>query len=128
MSVLQLLQTTLAEFVPHRNLALVNNSVLLSVNSNLNVLEPNLNSSDITAGEKQELQSLLKSFGNLFISEDGSLGKTSAVKHGINTSGNPIRQPIRCQAENLKSPINTEVERCCQKWSFIKAAVHGHCL
>lgn len=76
-----------------------------SVNSNSNVLEPNRNSSDIAAGEKQQLQSLLKSFGNLFVSEDG----TSVVKHGINTSGNPIRQPIRRQAESLKSAVNTEV-------------------
>ena len=33
------------------------------------------------------------------------------VKHGINTSGNPIRQPIRRQAESLKSAVNTEVEK-----------------
>ena len=95
--------TTLAEFVPHRNIALVNDSVSQSVNSNSNVLEPCLNSCDITEGEKKELQSLLKSFGNIFVSEDGSLGRASVVKHGINTSGNPIRQPIRRQAESLKS-------------------------
>ena len=74
MSALQLLQCTLAEFVPHRNIALVNDSVSLSVNSNSNVLEPDLNSSNLTEVEKQELRSLLKSFGSLFVSEDGSLG------------------------------------------------------
>ena len=31
-----------------------------------------------------------KSIGNIFVSEDGCLGRTSVVKHGINTSGNPI--------------------------------------
>ena len=61
--------TTLAEFVPHRNIALMNDSVSLSVNSNSNVLEPNLNSSDINEWERKELQSLLKSFGNIFVSE-----------------------------------------------------------
>ena len=107
--------TTLAEFVPHRNIALVNDSVSLSVNSNSNVLEPDLNSSDLTEVEKQELRSLLKSFGSLFVSEDGSLGRTSAVRHGISTSGNPIRQPIRCQTESLKSVVNTEVEKMLSK-------------
>ena len=93
----------------------MNDSVSLSVNSNSNVLEPNLNSPDITEGEKKELQSLLKSFGNIFVSEDGSLGRTSVVKHGINTSGNPIRQPIRRQAESLKSAVNSEVEKMLSK-------------
>ena len=106
---------TLAEFVPQRNIALVNDSVSLSVNSNSNVLEPNVNSSDITEGIKQELRSLLKSLGNIFLSEDGSLGRTSVVKHGINTTENPIRQPIRRQAESLKFAVNTEVEKMLSK-------------
>ena len=79
------------------------------------MLEPDLNSSDLAEVEKQELRNLLKSFGSLFVSEDGSLGRTSAVKHGISTSGNPIRQPIRRQAESLKSAVNTEVEKMLSK-------------
>ena len=57
--------TTLTEFVPHRNIALVNDSVSLSVN----------------------LYS---------VSEDGSLGRTSVMKYGIDTT---IWQPMQCQAE-----------------------------
>lgn len=73
------------------------------------------------------MRNLLDRCGDLFVSENGELGRTSVVKHNISTSGRPIRQPIHRQPERLKRNVNEEVEKMLSKgvirpssspWSF----------
>ena len=71
----------------------------------------NLDSTEITDSEKHELRNLLRKFDDLFVSENGALGRTKVVKHWINTSGSPIRQPLRRQPESLKGDMNEEVKK-----------------
>ena len=71
----------------------------------------NLDCLDVSEKEKQKLRNLLDRFGDLFVSENGELGRTSVVKHSITTSGRPIRQPMRRQPESLKRNVNEEVEK-----------------
>eukprot|EP00731_Ephydatia_muelleri_P031108 Em0022g622a len=71
----------------------------------------NLDSTEITDSEKHELRNLLRKFDDLFVSENGALGRTKVVKHRINTSGSPIRQPLRRQPESLKGDMNEEVKK-----------------
>ena len=67
----------------------------------------NLDSTEITDSEKYELRNLLRKFDDIF----GALGRTKVVKHRINTSGSPIRQPLRRQPESLKGDMNEEVKK-----------------
>ena len=71
----------------------------------------NLDSTEITDSEKHELRNLLRKFDDLFVSENGALGRTKVVKHRINTSGSPIRQPLHRQPESLKGDMNEEVRK-----------------
>ena len=71
----------------------------------------NLDSTEITDSEKHELRNLLRKCDDLFVSENGALGRTKVVKHRINTSGSPIRQPLRHQPESLKGDMNEEVKK-----------------
>ena len=57
----------------------------------------------------------MRKFDDLFVSENGALGRTKVVKHSINTSGGPIRQPMRRQPESLKGDMNEEVGKMLSK-------------
>ena len=54
---------------------------------------------------------LLMEFSDLFASEDAPLGRTSLVKHSIETEGPPIRQPRRRLPVALKDTVNGEVQK-----------------
>ena len=102
----------LGQFVPQRNLILMEGNVATVGSGNCReVTTFNLNSTEITDSEKHELRNLLRKFDDLFVSENGALGRTKVVKHRINTSGSPIGQPLRRQPESLKGDMNEEVKK-----------------
>ncbi|KAL5516223.1 hypothetical protein EMCRGX_G001504 [Ephydatia muelleri] len=102
----------LGQFVPQRNLILMESNVATVGSGNRReVTTFNLDSTEITDSEKHELRNLLRKFDDLFVSENGALGRTKVVKHRINTSGSPIRQPLRRQPESLKGDMNEEVRK-----------------
>ena len=108
----------LGVFVPQNDLLLLENSnmaALVSGDSKSAGVKLNLDCSEVSEQEKQKLRNLLDKFGDLFVSENGELGRTSVVKHSISTSGRPIRQPIRRQPESLKRNVNEEVEKMLSK-------------
>ena len=108
----------LGVFVPQNDLLLLENSnmaALVSGDSKSAGVKLNLDCSEVSEKEKQKLRNLLDKFGDLFVSENGELGRTSVVKHSISTSGRPIRQPIRRQPESLKRNVNEEVEKMLSK-------------
>ena len=53
--------------------------------------------SDLSAGQQQELLTLLHQYKDLFAIKNQPLGHTSVVKHTIYTEGSPIRQPVHHQ-------------------------------
>eukprot|EP00731_Ephydatia_muelleri_P020689 Em0013g416a len=98
--------------VMNRNLILMESNVATVGSGNRReVTTFNLDSTEIPDSEKYELRNLLRKFGDLFVSENGALGRTKVVKHRINTSGSPIRQPLRRQPESLKGDMNEEVKK-----------------
>ena len=108
--------TTIANFVPRRNVFLLEDveghaqrggaSEKLRKGSWLKV---DLQGSELTTKEMKELRGLLEEYSELF--SDGELGRTSKVKHGILTSGPPIRQPIRRQPVALRKTVQEEVHK-----------------
>ena len=87
----------LGEFVAQNDLLLLENSNVAASVSGDNKsagVKLNLDCLEVSEKEKQKLRNLLDRFGDLFVSENGELGRTSVVKHSITTSGRPIRQPI----------------------------------
>eukprot|EP00731_Ephydatia_muelleri_P037182 Em0411g3a len=102
----------LGQFVPQRNLILMESNVATVGSGNRReVTTFNLDSTEITDSEKHELRNLLRKFDDLFVSENGALGRTKVVKHRINTSGSPIRQPLHRQPESLKGDMNEKVRK-----------------
>ena len=84
----------LGQFVPQRNLILMESNVATIGSGNRREITTfNLDSTEITDSEKHELRNLLRKFDDLFVSENGALGRTKVVKHRINTYGSSIRQP-----------------------------------
>lgn len=69
-----------------------------------------LDSTNLSSSQKQDLKSLLSSFSNLFASLTGALGRTS-VKHAIQLEVPPAKQPLRCMPEALKAAIKEEVQK-----------------
>ena len=70
-----------------------------------------LTGTSLTPSQQEQLQSLLSSFHNVFAKAEAPLGRTGIVKHGIQTSGSPIRQPLRCLPQALKPIVNSEVQK-----------------
>ncbi|KAL5479659.1 hypothetical protein EMCRGX_G023211 [Ephydatia muelleri] len=117
----------LGVFVPQNDLLLLENSNMAALvfgDSKSAGVKLNLDCSEVSEKEKQKLRNLLDKFGDLFVSENGELGRTSVVKHSISTSGRPIRQPIRRQPESLKRNIN-EVEKMLSRGAVV-ALEKGH--
>ena len=74
-----------------------------------------LTSSELSPTQQQELLALLQDYSGLFATDNGSLGRTSVVKHEIHTSGHPIRQPVRRQPRALQDTIDNEVQQMLQR-------------
>ena len=107
----------MGEFVAQNELLLQENSNLAASVSGDNKsvgVKLNLDCLKVLEKEKQKLRNLLDRFGDLFVSENGELGRTR-VKHSITTSGRPIRQPMHRQLESLKRNVNEEVEKMLSK-------------
>ena len=108
--------TKIASFYPIQNVCVVEDKT--SVNTateSLNVVDfsdADMGGSELTESQRGELMSLLQKYKSLFPkSNDGSLGRTSIVKHGIITEGPPIRQKYRRLPFATKNVVNEEVQK-----------------
>ena len=74
-------------------------------------LNIDLDSSNLSSVQIQELKRSLVSFSDLFASPTGALGRTSVVKHAIQTDGPPVKQQLRRMPEALKAAVKEEVQK-----------------
>ena len=101
--------TTLGQFTPLSELLLVD-----SQQPGCNLTDIDLTASELSPNQQQQLLTLLHDYSDLFATGNGSLGRTSVVKHEIHTSGHPIRQPVRRQPRALQEAIDNEVQQMLQ--------------
>ena len=73
-----------------------------------------LSASELSSTQQKELLALLHDYSDLFVTDNGTLGRTSIVKHAINTEGYPIRQSVRQQPRALQDAIDSEVQQMLQ--------------
>ena len=74
-------------------------------------LNIDLDSCNLSRSPIQELKRFLVSFSDLFASPTGTLGRTSVVKHAIQTDGPPVKQQLRRMPEALKAAVKEEVQK-----------------
>ena len=97
--------TKLATFIPLNQVCVID-----SVQENTSVSaecgqEPpkvDLTGTNLLPEEQNELLRLLATYNTLFVSDMEQLGRTSVVKHTIETSGYPLRQPVRRIPESTR--------------------------
>ena len=108
--------TTLGQFTPLSELLLVESQQPASsaASSPTTLSDIDLTGSALSPDQQQELFTLLCDYTDLFATNNGSLGRTSVVKHTIHTEGHPIRQPVRHQPKALHDVIDTEVQQMLQ--------------
>ena len=108
--------TTLGQFTPLSELLLVESQQppLPTASSQATAADIDLAGSVLSPDKKQGLLKLLSEYSDLFATDNGSLGRTSVVKHTIHTDGHPIRQPVRRQPKALQGAIDTEVQHMLQ--------------
>ena len=108
--------TTLGQFTPLSELLLVESQQrpLPAASSPATAANIDLAGSVLSPDQKQGLLKLLSEYSDLFATDNGSLGRTSVVKHTIHTDGHPIRQPVRRQPKALQDAIDTEVQHMLQ--------------
>ena len=70
-----------------------------------------LSHSNISPQEKQQSLDVLNTFRDVFVVGGEPLGCTSVVQHDIQTSGPPIRQPLRRLPVALKRTVTEEVSK-----------------
>ena len=70
-----------------------------------------LSNTDLTTEQSVELQKLIWEIRGIFASADGSLGRTSVTKHSIQTSGPPVREPLRRIPYFLKDTVSAEIKK-----------------
>ena len=89
----------LGEAIPRHNVMLVEENANDRVDAQIDQsqaqsqaqdFEANLDRSDLTSSEKQQLKNLLSQFSDLFAPKGGPVGQTPAVKHSIPTEGPPV--------------------------------------
>ena len=76
----------------------------------------------LTMAEKNQLQQLLHSYSDVFVSKGDPLGRTGKVKHPITTTGRPIRQPRRRIPEILRKAVDTETQRMIEQGVIRKSS------
>ena len=74
-----------------------------------------LTGTDLSSTQQQKLLELLATFSTLFLTPEEPLGKTSVVRHGIQTTGPPIRQRLHRIPESLKPVVEHEVHKMLQQ-------------
>jgi len=104
--------TTLGQFTPLSELLLVESQLPASPSSDsLPLSDIDLSDSELSSDQQQQLLALLYDYSDLFATDNGSLGRTSVVKHAIHTEGQPIRQSVRRQPAVLQNAIDNEVQQ-----------------
>ena len=78
-------------------------------------LQIDLTTTELSQTEQRELLELLNSFSTLFVGDGEPVGWTGVVKHDIETSGAPIRQPVRRLPQSMKHIVDDEVEKMIQQ-------------
>ena len=106
--------TVLGIFVPSQYVLVVGEgeSLVPQGTTNGSVL-PDLNATckHLSDSEKVQLNRLLVSYEDLFVSKGDPLGRTDRVKHSIRVEGPPIRQPLRRTPRALKEVVDAETQK-----------------
>jgi len=108
--------TRVAEFIPSKEVMLVAEANPTMPHSGGPTL-PELDLSDkgLTQPQQEALKSLLWSYRHVFAVDGGPMGRTSVVKHTIQTEGPPIRQPTRRIPVALQHTVKEEVGKMLQQ-------------
>lgn len=77
----------------------------------VSTLNIDLTLSALSPQEQEQFLGVLQSFHNVFATAEKPLGHTSVVKHHIQTTGPPLRQPMRRIPFSLKDTVNDEVRK-----------------
>jgi len=71
---------------------------------------------DLSETEKSEFYQFLLEFEDIFADHDGCLGRTSLLKHSINTgTAPPIRQPVRRLSPSKQQEVNQLLDTMLKK-------------
>ena len=106
--------TPLGEFIPMHDVCVVDATTTPDACTHDTALpldDIDLSHSNISPQEKQQLLDVLKTFRDVFAVGGEPLGHTSVVQHDIQTSGPPIRQPLRRLPVALKPTVTEEVSK-----------------
>ena len=74
-----------------------------------------INSDYLSAEQSCALQALLSKYKHLFAEHEQQLGRTSVIKHGIETQALPIKQPLRRLPIALRDVVKSEVQMMLDK-------------
>ena len=74
-----------------------------------------LDTSSLSATEKKDLLILLTEYSGIFAWAGADPGRTQVMRHTIETTGPPIRQPARRLPIALKDTVDEEVTKILQK-------------
>ncbi len=108
----------LGKFTGRDQICLIDNTGLTTASPTTEPSPPlgvDLISSDLTPPEQDQLLELLTQYNDVFATPEGPLGKTSMVKHEVQTTGPPIRQPVRRPLESLKGVVGKELQKMLQQ-------------
>ena len=106
--------TPLGEFIPMHDVCVVDATTTPDACTHDTALpldDIDLSHSNISPQEKQQLLDVLNTFRDVFAVGGEPLGRTSLVQHDIQTSGPPIRQPLRRLPVALKPTVTEEVSK-----------------
>ncbi|KAK3102810.1 hypothetical protein FSP39_014067 [Pinctada imbricata] len=73
-------------------------------------------SRNLNKEQQTEVTNLLREYSSLFASKNNDLGRTSVIKHKINTGdAHPIKQPLRRIPANITKEVSTQIDEMLQK-------------
>ncbi|CAC5366411.1 unnamed protein product [Mytilus coruscus] len=90
---------------------------LMNVENEANTIFPGtiiaqITSDKLSRSEKQKVKSLVQEYGSLFAETDSDLGKTSLVKHEIETgNARPFKEPPRRTPFHLSKVVNDNIDK-----------------
>ena len=66
---------------------------------------------NLTLSQMEGVQQLLKQYSGLFATKNSYLGRTSVVKHNINTGdARPVKQPLRRIPAHITEEVNSQID------------------
>ena len=71
---------------------------------------------NLTLSQMEDVEQLLRQYSGLFATKNIDLGRTSVVKHNINTGdARPVKQPLRRIPANMTEEVNSQIDEMLSK-------------